>query len=216
VKLLEIDPSIEPGRDIVLGAMERIERRVIASSFLAAKIVSVAAILAALLLLEFSAVRRIWEVEFGANPSGQPASPSGEGPVYQDRVFASPNKEHSTIHLIENVGRTTADTISSSKCECIVCRQPSSPFMYLVLRYRELEMAERFGPRSSDRSLARISCPRERNRLQTRKRPEQQITERNQSVKPSSSPDVATFVNNRRSVGKRSKLSIVESTALQQ
>ena len=48
------------------------------------------------------------------------------------------------------------------------------------------------------------------------KRPEQQITERNQRVPPSGAPGVATFVKNLRSIGKRSNLSTVESTALQQ
>ncbi len=55
-------------KDELLETLERTEKRVIAMSFLLAKVISVAALLAALVLLEAGVVKRIWETEFRAEP----------------------------------------------------------------------------------------------------------------------------------------------------
>jgi hypothetical protein len=51
-------------RDTILRTLECAENRVVAASFVLAKIVSVTALLVALLLLEGGVVKRIWEAEF--------------------------------------------------------------------------------------------------------------------------------------------------------
>ena len=53
------------GASEMLEAFERTEKRVVAISFLAAKIISVIALLLALILLEGAVVKRIAETEFG-------------------------------------------------------------------------------------------------------------------------------------------------------
>lgn len=57
-------PQVTRDKDNVVEALERAERRVMAVSFLLAKIVSVGALLAALVLLEAGVVKRIWATEF--------------------------------------------------------------------------------------------------------------------------------------------------------
>ncbi len=52
--------------DSLLTALERAEKRVFAISFLVVKVTSVSALLAALILIEFGVIRRIWETEFRA------------------------------------------------------------------------------------------------------------------------------------------------------
>jgi hypothetical protein len=52
-------------KDLILARLERAEKRVVACSFLVAKIVSVLALLLTLLLLETGVVIRVWETEFG-------------------------------------------------------------------------------------------------------------------------------------------------------
>jgi hypothetical protein len=62
-----------PGIDTILEAVERAEKRVIAISFLLAKIVSVVALLVALLLLETGVIRRILAIEFAPDSVRQDA-----------------------------------------------------------------------------------------------------------------------------------------------
>lgn len=51
-------------RDTFVTVLERAEKRVVACSFLLAKIISVVALLLSLIVLEAGAVSRIWHTEF--------------------------------------------------------------------------------------------------------------------------------------------------------
>lgn len=72
-------------KDTVVEALERAEKRVFAISFLLTKVVSVGALLAALVLLEVGVVKRIWETEFRIEPVHSQSAPSviehGDFPV---------------------------------------------------------------------------------------------------------------------------------------
>ena len=64
------------GKDTVLEALERAEKRVIAISFLLAKLVSVGALLAALVLLEAGFIKRMWETEFRTEQANAQSAPT--------------------------------------------------------------------------------------------------------------------------------------------
>jgi hypothetical protein len=61
-------PPLAQDKDRASDALERAEKRVMAVSFLLAKLVSLGVLLAALVLLEAGVVKRIWETEFRTEP----------------------------------------------------------------------------------------------------------------------------------------------------
>ena len=74
------DPHTTPpvaNEDEVVQGIHQFEHRVVACSYLAAKIVSVLAVLGVLLVLEASVLAHLWSAEFppnGPGPSQSPAS----------------------------------------------------------------------------------------------------------------------------------------------
>ena len=68
---------VEINRDKVLDAIERAEKRVVASSFLVMKIVTIVVLVVAIILLEVGFLHQIWISEF-SNRSSRPPSAAAE------------------------------------------------------------------------------------------------------------------------------------------
>jgi hypothetical protein len=83
-------------RDLVLHKLEQAEKRVVACSFLVAKIVSVVALLLTLLLLEAGMVARVWETEFG-HP--EPSTPFVHGKAVSLAPLGSAPEAASRLEL---------------------------------------------------------------------------------------------------------------------
>jgi hypothetical protein len=73
-------------RDLVLHKLERAEKRVVACSFLVAKVVSVVALLLTLLILEAGMVARVWETEFGHPQIVSPPPAEGRAALFAVRL----------------------------------------------------------------------------------------------------------------------------------
>jgi hypothetical protein len=79
-----------------LAALERAEKLVIAASFLVAKVVSVVALLLALIVLEAGVVKGFWRVEFGSEVPPHPTSPKNQNYPQRDSsvyLISRPNSK---------------------------------------------------------------------------------------------------------------------------